>query len=166
MFASYTGSMFHLYVRRLWIWKCSILKLASCLHSSSKTARPETHSSDQEKKKIKTYESFSMDLTSFYPSLSCSPLQLFSLSICTCTFITLLLGTTEPNQDKIFLASTCRSHGLSHIFFSQKKTPAQKQSLVRKFTVRPDVTVRRKSTAMTILCWFQTFGFAAVVVEH
>lgn len=27
------------------------IKLASCLHSSSKTARPETHSSDQEKKK-------------------------------------------------------------------------------------------------------------------
>lgn len=44
---------FHLTVRRFWVQKCSILKLASCLHSSSKTARLETHSSDQEKKKAK-----------------------------------------------------------------------------------------------------------------
>lgn len=49
---------FHLTVRRFWVQKCSILKLASCLHSSSKTARLETQQFWPRKEKSKKPTNF------------------------------------------------------------------------------------------------------------
>lgn len=131
MFASYKGSMFHLPVRRLWIWKCSLLKLASCLHSSSKTARPETHSADQEKKQknLLIFLAWIWPVSIHYSLVLHGNYLLFPYVLAQWSH-SCLLGTAEPNQDKIFLASTCGTHGLSLFFL--RGNPSTETELIQE----------------------------------
>lgn len=53
----------------------------------------------------------------------------FDAFLCPCTVVTFLLGMAEPNQDKLFLASSC---GTVPLICSHSRNPSREKQIIQK----------------------------------
>lgn len=131
MFASYKGSMFHLPVKKTLNLKMFTIKaslLPSFLFQDSQTRNPQCWPR-KETKKPTNFLAWIWPVSIHYSLVLHGNYLLFPYVLAQWSH-SCLLGTAEPNQDKIFLASTCGTHGLSLFFL--RGNPSTETELIQE----------------------------------